>query len=181
MLFRERQQIIICVIAGAMVCGFALFRYLPLQSEMKAVSRERTGQILVITSASAEGEQLPRLERQLLELRERLGNYDAKVPAGRDLGIFLHKITDLMNEQNLREQLVQPGKEVKADELACIPISMQCKGSLKQIFEFYKALQGLDRLVRIEQVKLVNDNDFSGRVSMHTEAVIYYRAGATQG
>ena len=56
-----------------------------------------------------------------------------------------------------------------------------CKGSLKQIFEFYKALQGLDRLVRIEQVKLVNDNDFSGRVSMHTEAVIYYRAGATQG
>lgn len=181
MLFRERQQIIICVIAGAMVCGFALFRYLPLRSRMKAVSMERTGQMFVITSASAEGEQLPCLEKQLLELRKRVGNYDAKVPTGRDLGSFLYKITDLMNEQNLKEQLVQPGKEVKADELACIPISMRCKGSLKQIFEFYKSLQGLDRLVRIEQVKLTNDSDFSGRVSMQTEAVIYYMAGASQG
>jgi hypothetical protein len=51
---------------------------------------------------------------------------------------------------------------------------MQCKGRLTQIFEFYKQLQKLDRLVRIEQVKLVNDSSFEGEVSMETKLVIYY-------
>jgi Tfp pilus assembly protein PilO len=58
---------------------------------------------------------------------------------------------------------------------------MQGKGRLKQIFEFFGRLQSLDRLVRIEQVKLVNDRDFSGEVSMQTKAVIYYRTEAGQG
>jgi len=58
---------------------------------------------------------------------------------------------------------------------------MQCKGGVEQIFEFFKSLQNLDRLVRIEQIKLVNDQDFTGQASMQTKAVVYYRAEAEQG
>jgi len=85
-----------------------------------------------------------------------------------------------MNENNLREQLIQPGEEVKAEGLNCIPVSMKCKGSLKQIFKFFRSLQRLDRLIRIEEVKLVNDNGFSGEVSMQTKVIIFYRAKAEQ-
>jgi hypothetical protein len=52
---------------------------------------------------------------------------------------------------------------------------------LAKIFEFYKQLQSLDRLVRVEQVKLENDGDFSGEVTMQTKTVIYYRAEAVKG
>jgi len=181
MQFRERQQIAIFVIAGAMVSGFVLFRYLPLQKRIKAVEQTRVAQRLAITKASAESRQIPALKEQLLKLQRTVGNYEANVPAQRALGVFLHRIANLMNENALREQLIQPGKEVEAEELNCIPVSMQCKGSLKQIFEFFKSLQVLDRLVRIEQIKLVNDSDFSGEVGMQTEAVIYYRAETEQG
>jgi hypothetical protein len=58
---------------------------------------------------------------------------------------------------------------------------MKCKGKLAQIFEFYRRLQGMDRSVRIEQVKLFNDSDFSGEVSMDAKAVIYYMAKVGQG
>jgi len=81
-----------------------------------------------------------------------------------------------MNEHNLMGQVIAPRKEVKAEKLNCIPVNMQCKGKLAQIFEFYRRLQGLDRLVRIEQVKLTNDSDYDGQVSMEARAVIYYRA-----
>jgi hypothetical protein len=37
-------------------------------------------------------------------------------------------------------------------------------------------LQTLDRLIRIEQIKLSNDGKYKGQVSMETKAVIYYRA-----
>lgn len=181
MLFRERQQIVICVVAGLMVGGFVLFRYLPLQKKIKAVARTKAAEMLAITNASAENARLPALKEQLLKLERVVRNYEANIPGHRDLGMFLHTIANLMNEHNLRDQLVQPGKEIEAEGLHCMPVSMQCKGRLKQIFEFFGSLQVLDRVVRIGQVKLVNDGDFSGEVSIQTETFIYYRAEAEQG
>jgi len=180
MLFRERQQAVICIVAGAILGGFVLFRYLPLQKRIKAVEQRRAEQALVIAKASAESEQLPALEEQLLKLQSTVGNYGRKVPENRNLGGFLHGIADLMNKYNLSEQLIQPDKEIETDELNCIPVNVQCRGKLKRIFEFYKSLQELDRLVRIEQVKLTNDSDFSGEVKVQTKAIIYYRAQVGQ-
>ena len=73
------------------------------------------------------------------------------------------------------------GDVVEAEKFNCIPVSMRCKGRLRQLFNFYGRLQTLDRLVRIEQVKLSNDPGYGGQVSMETKAVIYYRAGMRQG
>jgi Tfp pilus assembly protein PilO len=181
MFFRERQQITIFVIAAAIVGGFVLFRYQPLQRRIKAVKDARVAQTLVITKSQAESNQLPALKQQLLKLQQAVGNYNANVPLQRALGGFLQRIADLMNEHNLREQVVAPGQEIKIGELSCIPVDMQCKGKLTRIFEFYRRLQSLDRLVRIEQVKLENDSDFSGEASMQTKAVIYYRAETVKG
>ena len=181
MLFRERQQIAICVAAGVIVSGFVLLRYLPLQERIKAVKQARTAQRLAITKSIADSRQLPLLKEQLQKLQRQLGKYEANIPERRAIGTFLHRVTNLMNEHNLREQVIAPREEMKADGLNCIPVNMRCKGNLTQIFEFYRRLQASDRLVRIEHVKLVNDSDLGGEVSMETRAVIYYRARVGQG
>jgi Tfp pilus assembly protein PilO len=164
-----------------MVCGFVLFRYLPLQRKTKFLRQAYAAQMLAISKASAESQQIPTIREQLLQLQTAVGNYERQIPAQRELGEFLQRIANLMNERNLQGQLIQPGKEIKAGELNCIPVNMQCKGRLSQIFEFYRRVQGLDRLVRIEHVKLVNDGDFGGEVIMQINAVIYYRAEVGQG
>jgi len=180
-LFREKQQIVILAVAAAMVGGFVLFRYIPLREKMKTIEQTRTAQRLAIAKAQAQSKQLPVLTAQLQKLQNQVANFQANIPEQRDLGAFLQKIADLMNEHNLKEQVMTPGKEIQADNLCCIPIDMQCKGRLDEIFEFYKRLQGLDRLIRIEQVKLENSTDFSGEVSMHTKTVIYYRGQDQKG
>lgn len=181
MLFRERRQIAICAAAAVLVCGFALFRYLPLQRKMKSLEQAHTAQKLAISKASAESQQIPIIKERLIELQTIVENYERQIPAQRKLGEFLQIIANLMNEYNLQGQMIQPEKEIKAGELNCIPLNIQCKGKLSQIFEFYKRLQGLDRMVRIERVKLVNDSGFTGEVIMQTEAVIYYSAESKQG
>ena len=181
MLFRERQQIVICVVAAAMIGGFVLFRYLPLRRRLQSVKQAHAAQMVAISKVSAESQQIPTIREQLLQLQMAVENYERQIPVQRELGEFLQRIANLMNEHNLREQLIQPGNEVKAGELNCIPVNMQCKGGLSQIFEFYRRVQGLDRLVRIEHVKLVNDGGFSGEVIMQTKVVIYYRAEVKQG
>lgn len=181
MLFREKQQIAICIIAGAIVCVFVLFWYLPLKKKIKSIKQTRTAQTLTIAKGTADKNQLPLLKEQLLKMQTELGNYEVKMPKQRALGEFLSRIADLMNEHNLREQVIVPLEEIKAEQLNCIPVNIQCKGNIKQIFRFYHRLQDLGRLVRIERVKLVNDSDFTGEVKSETKAVIYYKAVLGQG
>ena len=181
MLFKERQQLMICIIAGVIVGGFVVFGYLPLRSKMKALWRTKSAQALTIAKGNTDNKQLFLLKEQLSKLELELKNYEANIPLNSDIGVFLHTIADLMNEHNLREQVVEPHQEIKAENINCIPVKMQCKGKLTQIFEFYRQLQGLDRLVRIEQVKLSNDKDFNGQVSMEAKAIIYYRTKVVQG
>lgn len=181
MLFRERQQMLICVVAGALIAGFVLFRYLPLRKRIKAVEHTRASQKAAAIKVLAESGQLPVLKERLQKLKTVVGDYDAKMPGRRNLGVFLHKIANLMNEHDLREQLIQPAQEVEAEGLNCVPVSMQCKGRLGQIFNFFGSLQTLERLVRIERIKLENDKDFNGELSMRTEAVIYYRPEDRRG
>jgi Tfp pilus assembly protein PilO len=181
MLFGKKQQIVILILAGMLVADFALFGYLPLRQRMRAIKQKQALQAVGIAKASAQDGQLPSLKEELAKLNRAVANYERQVPSQRDIGVFLHRIADLMDEHNLREQLIQPGKEIEAQELSCIPISMRCKGRLAEIFEFFESLQSLDRLVRVEQVKLVNDRYFSGEASMETSAVVYYRRRAEQG
>ena len=115
------------------------------------------------------------MKEQLLEMQAMLGNYEANIPEQNTFGGFLGGIADLMNENNLQEQEITPGREVKADQFNCIPVSIRCKGELAQIFKLFRQFQTLDRLIRIEQVKLSNDSGYKGQVSMETRAIIYYR------
>jgi Tfp pilus assembly protein PilO len=181
MLLGKSQQIAICAVAGAIVCVFVLFWYLPLRKKMKTVRQAKAEQILTIARGMADAGQLDVLKEQVQKLQTELQDYEANIPDQRDLGAFLGRIADLMNEHSLREQVIEPGQEVVADKFNCIPVSMRCKGRLTQIFNFYGRLQALDRLVRIEQVKLSNETAYNGQVSMETKAVIYYRAKVGQG
>ena len=176
MLFRGKQQITICVIGAAIVCVFVVFWFLPLRSKTRAIKQAKAERALSIAKGAADSKRMPLLKEQLLELQSELGDYEANIPEQRALGAFLHKLAVLMNEYNLKDQVIAPGEEVEADKFNCIPVNMQCKGKLAQIFEFYRRLQTLDRLIRIEQVKLSNDSDYNGQVSMETRAIIYYRA-----
>lgn len=169
--------VVVCVIATMVV----LFRYLPLRQRMRAVEQTKTAQMLAISKASMERTQMPALKDQLMKLKQAAGNYRANIPVQTDLGVFLQQIADLMIENGLREQVIAPGKEIAVKALKCIPVDVQCKGRLAQVFEFFKRIQNLDRLVRIEQVNLANDSDFIGEVDMKTKVVIYYRPQATQG
>lgn len=179
-MFREKKQIIILSAAVLMLAGFVFFGCLPLRKKMQVLKIAEVSQKAALQRSVIRSRQLPGLEKQLQQMQEQFGNYKAALPCERQLGEFLKKIANLMNEHNLAGQCVEPAEEVKLDELNCIPVNMQCSGTLKQIFDFYNSLKTLDRLIRIEEVKLVNDKDFSGLIRMQTKIAVYYRSKKQQ-
>ena len=186
----KRQQVIIFAAAGVILGGFMLLQFFPLRKKMAAIRKAEAAQNLVISKVSSQSRHEPLLKERLLRLEMQTSRYDLQVPYASDLGGFLREIAGIMNEHNLKEQMVQPGKqnktagssqEITGQNIRAIPVTMACKGSLGQVFEFFKSLQNLDRLVSIEQVKLVNDKDFNSEVSIEAKTVIYYRPQAEQG
>jgi len=181
MFFQEKKQMMICVAGVLTVGGFMLVRYLPLQRMIDRIESKRQVAQTAIAEVTMKRQRFPQSQERLEELRERVQKFDLNVPLNRDLGGFLQQMATLMDDHELTEQQIQPGTAIAMKELNCIPISMRCKGGLTQIFEFFKSLRSLDRALRIGQVMLTNDTDFSGQVSMQTEATIFYRTKAKKG
>ena len=178
---QKRKQLMICLVFAVMLSGFFLLRYLPLKSRTKALQIRRQTAQQAISQALIKSEALPHLKEQLKELSQTVENYDKQIPGKRDLGEFLQQIAGLMNEHNLKEQMIEPRIEVESEKFNCIPVGLKCKGRIRQISEFYKSLQALDRFVRIEDFNLANERNLGGEVSMQTKGVIYYRPKAEQG
>lgn len=174
-MFRDKQQLVICAAIAVIVSGFVWFQYLPMKKTKKALRSRKLEQTLTITRSMKESKKITVVEENLKQLRRTVGDYEAAIPAEKSLGVFLHRLADLMSEHDLRDQVVQPGKEMEMEKLMCIPLDMQCKGKLKHILEFFRRMRKLQRLVRIMHVTLTNDHDFNGDVTMKTKAAVYYR------
>ena len=181
MIFRLKQQVVVCVMMVVLMGGFFLLRYRPLCQKVRAARGEIASKRLIVSKALTQRDQIPALKEQLLKIQNATSNYEIKLPAERELGGFLQEVATLMNEHNLKDQRVEPGREVETENLYCIPVSIYCRGGLERLFAFYKSLSSMSRLVRIQEVRLLNDRDFSGEVAMETKAVIYYRAESVQG
>jgi len=177
----ERQQLGIFAALIVMIAVFAMLQYWPMNSRAHAIEQVKAVQLSVGMKMDEQAKKLPTLKNLYAQMQAQVGNYDAKIPTDRKLGAFLQEIADVMNKHNLREQVVQPESEMQADTLMCIPVRIQCKGTTDQLFEFFKSLQKVERLVRIERVQLKNNLEMDGLVAMDARVNIYYRQSKQQG
>jgi Tfp pilus assembly protein PilO len=172
----EKQQLVILTLAVVLFVGFGLCRYYPLAKQKKRIEKVNEQQIAAVAEAKTYSMQLPILRRHIKAMIEKTNDYDLKIPKNRHFAELWQQLASVMNEHNLKEQLVQPGSEIQSAEVNCIPINIECSGSLKQIFELFKSLNNFERLIRIESIRLINDKDFVKPLKMKVQASVYYRS-----
>ncbi len=176
----KKQQVWVYAIAVLFVVDFVFYGYLPSHRRLQTLRRSRTQKERVIATGVSQAEALPALEKRLSDTRKAVKDYDERVPTESAHGVFLRQITDIMTEHKLSNQGIVPGETIEAKALNCIPVQMNCTGTLNGVFGFFRDLRGLRRLIRIEKVTLKNNREFGGTVTMHTEAVIFYRPEKSQ-
>jgi Tfp pilus assembly protein PilO len=175
MLFGKRQQLAICLLGAMFIGDFIFFGYMPLRTRLTDLQSKRAAKQAMMTQAAAERNRLPAIKQQLIQLQATVGNFEVAIPRQRDLGDFVQKIGGIMSDHDLKDQVIQPSGQVTVKGLSCIRIKMQCKGGLRQIFGFFKQLQSMDRMVRVEEVHLLTDGNFTGQISMEAKVTIYYQ------
>jgi Tfp pilus assembly protein PilO len=170
----EKKQIIIIAIMLVMALGFIFFQYLPMS---RAIAESRQQQ--KIAQQQAENDQaknikLPSMQEQVENLRQKVGDYDAKIPQDRDFGNFMQNITAFMSKNNLKEQLVKPAGEMNFEQVSIIPVSIECSGTFSEIFNFLKDFENSQRLFSLEHIRLEN-NTYSGNLKLYAKCNIFYR------
>jgi Tfp pilus assembly protein PilO len=176
----RKQQMWLYGIAVLFCADFVFYGYLPSHKRLQSLREARIQQSRLIETAAAQSKELPALRTRLENVQRIVEHYDHFVPAEESSGVFLQEIARIMTEHHLSDQVVVPGVPVESEGIRCIPVHIDCQGGLKDIFSFFRDLQTMDRLVRIERVALQNDHDFTGHVGMEMNAVIFYRPQADQ-
>lgn len=171
----DKQQLIIIGLSIAILGGFGIFQYIPVIHQKSRLREQMTQQDKLSETIYSQSVMLPELQQQEKQLQQKLVPFTKKIPHGRQFAQLWQQIADVMNECKLTDQLVQPGEELKSDQLFSIPLTLECKGSVKQLFTFFKAMEDMDRLVRFEKIKIENDSDFNAVVKLTVKANVYYQ------
>jgi len=171
----SRKQFVILAVAAAMVAVFFGGLYLPMARKLASIRREQRQYNVEAAQLSADTSHLPVLSDQLVAMKARVGDFSSRIPKGRQLGEFLQSVANIMNELDLRSQLVQPGQAVKSKKIRCIPVDIKCEGTMSQVFRLLMSLEDIDRTIRFDNVELTTDRTFNGVVNLHTRVYIYYK------
>lgn len=172
----DKQQIIIIGVGIVLIGGFTMLRYVPIVRHKLEIMKMIDAQESAREQIRANSMLVPDLKYQKKSLAEELAPFSTKIPEGRNFAQLWQQIADAMNESRLSDQLIRPGQELKSEQICSIPMTIECSGSLDQIYSFFNSLEQFDRLVRIEEMTLENDNEYSGALKLFAKANVYYQS-----
>jgi len=171
----QKEQLIILITASVLLGGFALLRFIPLAGHARSVRTAKAESELQRKHLEEYRKKLPVLKKKIEKYQIKVGDFDAKIPVDRKFASLCNKITDLMNEYKLQNQLIQPGKEIIGENVNSVKLDINCSGKLRQVFGFFKAIENLERVVRIDNLDMKSETDFD-IISVKANAIVYYRS-----
>ena len=161
--------------------GIGAYQYYPVHRQRQAFRSLLAEEELRLEEIQQCSEQLPGLLRQVLMLESETSEFPRLFPNEQGFSRLWEQITEVMARAQLADQSVRPGEVVCENGLCSVPLEIRCTGSFEQIFELFQSLERFERLIRIEEVTLKNDDSLSGRLTLHARARAFYRSAENAG
>jgi len=118
---------------------------------------------------------VPEMLRQVQEMKQRYRDFDRKLPKRKELGGFLREISGNLSEERLANQLIEPGNPSREELFNTLPIVMKFRGSYLSLASFLKRLDEMQRLSRVEKLKIdCNAKDDSAALDIEVLLDIYF-------
>jgi len=165
--------LLLILLVGA--AGLGAYQYYPVHLQRKALYQTLSRQGDKMEEIKNCSEKLPTLHRQVKSLEEQDKEFGRLFPADQGLSRLWHQIAEIMDNNHLGDQLVRPGEVSCEEDFCSIPLEIRCTGSFENIFEFFRAMERFERLIRMDQVQLKNDESVSGRLILQAQARVFYQ------
>lgn len=175
MRYPEKQQVIIIAVGLIVTALFTVFRYIPIAKDNMLLKQAKAAHLDENTKVAAQIGQLPLVCEQKARLQQSIGNYDLKIPEKREFASLWEEISSLMNEHKLKDQQIKPGIETEDGRLVCIPITIECSGNTDQVFAFFRSLENVDRLLRIDSLEIQRLEGMHNAIKVNMTSKVYCR------
>jgi Tfp pilus assembly protein PilO len=129
-----------------------------------------------VTSAKAALTELPRVERDVEEARQRLESA-RKLPQHQDLGQFIRDVTAFGAEASLSKLTVQPGVPRTRERVSEIPVSLNFEGDFLGVYAFLRRAESMPRVTAMRALSIKSVDPTAGRVEVQLSVALFFTDG----
>jgi Tfp pilus assembly protein PilO len=163
-----------------MIVGFYALAYRPDKEKLDTLDTQIATKRRDLSSNRTRVQILPDVLLAVNEMRNRLERFDKKLPKAPELHAFINSITEVSSQAGLRNKwTVEPGVPIRSDLYAEWPISLKFEGDFKNVFNFLRRAEEMQRLTRVKGLKVrgMNGANKSGQVQVELSMNIYFAEG----
>ena len=175
-----RAQWVLGVSMVVMIICFYAVAYRPNKEKLDGLDMQIASKRRDLTSNRSRVQILPDVLLAVNEMRNRLERFDKKLPKSPELHAFINSITEVSSQAGLRNKwTVEPGVPVRNDLYAEWPISLKFEGDFKNVFNFLRRAEEMQRLTRVKSLKVrgADGAGKSGQVQVELSMNIYFAEG----
>ncbi len=177
--------LVVCVLTIAF--GLGLLR--PGLSELRACQDQIADEQAKVQESQNQLGSIGDLYASIMQLDEEVRNFRVRLPVERRFGEFLSELSRSLDNSRITDYMVQPKPVLKVEALtlpeslklaagmSILPVNVSFRGTFAQAFEFLSEVEQLPRLVRVEALKLINDENRPGKVSVEVTLHTYQYEG----
>jgi len=140
-------------LAGIVVGGWFLLMA-PLQLEITSLEGRRQQLATELAQSRSQVAELQRFRRELAELQAKLDMLKAKLPTEKETPGLYRAVSEAAQSSGLGVSLFQPREPKPKDYVAEIPITITAEGGYHQLGQFFERVAGLERVVKVGEMKL---------------------------
>jgi len=171
--FLRRVQVLMAIGAALAVAAFYLVIYQPQSRQAMQLADRIVSQQKELSAETATAQNLPMVEAQVKSLNDHMAGLK-RVPTQPDIGDFIRDINQLSQESSLTKLDVQPGAARQSAIYDERPVKLTFQGDFAGVFQFLQGVEGLQRLTRVQSVKLHGVTGKAGVVAAEVTVCIYY-------
>ncbi len=173
------QRLLICVATFAVIGGaYYYFFFIPTHEELKRIKTEYTNLSNQLATYKRKAAKLPKMEKLIKAKREEFHIAMKALPDKKEIPSLLRTVSKAGTNSGLAFHLFQPQAEATQTFYSEIPVSIKVQGGYHQITDFFFQVSKLNRIVNINNVKMVKKGD-DPYIDMSCKAVTYMFVEAT--
>jgi len=173
MLKVSRDAWIAAGVLAALVIAAVVGVYIP---QARRLERLRADAASLRTQLQADTQKVavvPELIRQVQEMKALYKDFDRRLPKQKELGGFLREISTKLAEEELTNQIIEPGNPVHEKLFHTLPIIMRFEGDYLSLASFLKGVDNMERLTRVQKLN-ASMNERTHSLDLELQMNIYF-------
>ncbi len=164
---------IVTLSLAVLAVGFLAFLWLPGRRQIRQLAEQIETKRTVVAQATNLGATKLAIHLELGQAEAFVERWEKAAPAKGDIPALFGKINALARSNHLSIRRFDPQPAVLREQLAEIPITMNCSGRFGQVFEFLRSLEDLPPTIWVESLRIEKEAQDAKDVQCELNLVVF--------